>query len=368
MAAVKREKIEELDLLRALAAFFVIVIHVTAAPLVLGARGSVYHYAITLVNQLARFSIPAFIFVTGLVLFYNYPNHREIKWSGYFRKRITYVLVPYIFWSAIYFYLKQFMAHRQLNLPETALQFVGALLRGDSYYHLYFVVLIFQFYLLFPLLLPLWQWARQRIGLVTAALFALYSGYIYLSFYNIKPFDSSIINFIFKYQGKLFLAWFGFFVLGAYSALRLDQVRQLITRWAYPAMLGAGALLVGMVGEFYWRTANPRVDVAYAATSLRPLGIAFTVVAIVAVLAAARKFVLGRGLVSQITTSLSNHSYGIYLIHPLVLTFLEIVEYKLGLGYPWWLVAANLTLCFSCSYLAAAILGRFTWARPLIGR
>lgn len=363
-----KEKIEELDLLRALAAISVIVIHVTASPLVFGERGSGYHYAVTLANQFARFSIPAFIFVTGLVLFHNYTDFRTTNWLKYFRKRVVFVLIPYVFWSAGYFFLKQFFAQKNPGLQEAAVQFGTALLRGDSYYHLYFVVLVFQFYLLFPLLLPLFQGARRYMGWLTLLLLGLYLGYIYLSFYNIKPWDSPLIQFIFRYQGRLFITWSGFFVLGAYCAFRLAGLRDFLTRFLWPLTMGAGILLVAMVWEFYSRTANPGVDVAYAATSLRPLGVVFTAVTIFAVLALARRFAAGNRGLAKIAAFLSNQSYGIYLAHPLVLTFLELVESRWALGYPWWVVSLNLLVCLAVSTLITVVLSSFPLTRPLVGR
>lgn len=363
-----KEKIQELDLLRALAAISVIVIHVTASPLVFAERGSLYHYLITFANQFARFSIPAFIFVTGLVLFYNYNDYRSTNWPKYFRKRVAFVLLPYIFWSTVYFSLRQYFAYQGLTLNEIAGQFVTALFRGDAYYHLYFVVLVFQFYLLFPLILPLWQRLKGYIGWVTLLLFGLYFGYVYLLFYNIKPFDSQVIKFIFQYQGKLFLTWLGFFALGAYCSYRLTEVRSFLSRSVYPLVFGTGALLVAMVYDFYNRTANPKVDIAYAATSLRPLGIIFTVITIFAILAVARRWLLNHQGLATAVAAISNHSYGIYLVHPLVLTFLEIVEVRLGLGYPWWLITLNLIICCVASYLTTTILSSNNWTKMIIGR
>jgi len=362
-----KDKIEELDLLRALAAIAVIVIHVTASPLVLGVKGSLYHYVISLANQFARFSIPAFIFVTGLVLFHNYRDFKTTDWSAYFRKRVVFVLLPYFFWSAFYFFLKLHFSHQPLGL-KTALQFVHLLLVGDAYYHLYFVVLIFQFYLLFPLLLPVWQRLGSRIGLITVLLFALYSGYIYLTFYNIKPWHSAFIQFLYQNQPKLFLTWAGFFILGAYCSFRLDSVRDFLSRRAGLLMIGSMALLAAMVYDLYSHIAGAKMDVGYAATSLRPVGLAFTVVTIFAVLAAAGKYTVGKQGLSGVVSSLANHSYGIYLIHPLVLTALEIVENKLALGYPLWLVAVNLVICVTASYGMTVMLSSNRWTKPIIGR
>lgn len=363
-----RGKVEELDLLRALAAICVVIIHVTATPLVLGVKGSMYHVAVTLANQFARFSIPAFVFVTGFVLFYNYRNFGSVNWLDYFRKRITYVLVPYFLWSLFYFLLKQYISFREINLAEAALPFLKALLMGESFYHLYFVVLIFQFYILFPLVLPLWRRVDKYAGIVTLGIFTLYLIWVGLLFYNIKPVASPVVNFIFHYQGKLFLTWLGFFVLGAYCASRLSEVRGFLHRWTNWLILGSVTLLGAMVVEFYNRIADPSVVISYAATSIRPLGIIFTVLTLMAIVAVALRYLPSNSALARLTSKISGQSYGIYLIHPLVLTFLDLVEGRMGLGYHWWVVAVNLMLCCIVSYLVAYLLSRNSWTRYLTGR
>lgn len=367
-AANFKDKIQELDLLRALAALSVIVIHITASPLVFGTKGSLYHYLVTIANQFARFSIPAFVFVSGLVLFYNYRSFQNTNWTIYFKKRVTFVLVPYFIWSIIYFALRNIFSHKELAASDTILQFLGSLFRGDGYYHLYFVVLIFQFYLIFPLIMPAWLRLRKHIGIFTVLICFFYFSYIYMLFYNIKPFQGPIISFLFQYQGKLFLTWFGFFALGAYCALRLDEVRHSLSRTKYPLLIATGLSLGLMVVEFYSRISNPNVDIAYAATSLRPVGLLFTGVAILAILAVGRNKIFIEGRLAKTVSAISNHSYGIYLIHPFILTFLEVVEAKAGLSCQWWVVSLNLLICFTISYMATVLLSSNKLTKYLVGR
>lgn len=363
-----REKIEELDLLRALAAVAVILIHVTATPLVLGVKGSLYHYLITAGNQLARFSIPAFIFITGFVLFYNYRECKSIDWHKFFAKRFSFILVPYLAWSTFYFLFKQYINFRQISIEQIWPEFLWALLLGESYYHLYFVILISQFYILFPLILPLWKRVQGRGGLVTLLVLTLYFIWVYLLFNNIKPGNSWVVIFLFHYQGKLFLTWLGFFVLGAYCGSRLEVFRQFIVQRLKLLVLGAIVLWVAMALEFYSRIADPAISVAYAATSIRPLGIVFTLVTIMAIMALARKYVINSKVWGPRVKAYADRSYGIYLIHPLILTVLEVLENRLGLGIQWWLVAGNFVLCCGLSYLVIACLSANKWTRLLTGR
>ena len=97
-----KQRLSELDFVRAIAAISVVVIHVTASPIAFGRRGSLPMLFYIGANQLARFSIAAFVFITGLVLFYNYPTGKPLRYAEFIRKRLTYIFIPYLIWSIGY--------------------------------------------------------------------------------------------------------------------------------------------------------------------------------------------------------------------------------------------------------------------------
>ena len=70
----KRERIEELFYIRAIAALGILIIHVTGSFAVSSEYGSKAMYLGIFLNQFFRFGSPVFMMVSGLVLFYNYRS------------------------------------------------------------------------------------------------------------------------------------------------------------------------------------------------------------------------------------------------------------------------------------------------------
>lgn len=93
-------------------------------------------------NQLAIFAVPLFFLISGFVLELNY---QKLDYGTYFRKRASRIVIPYIFWSLLYY----------LAYPETISKntsFFSLLLSGKAAYQFYFIPSIILLYLLFPLL------------------------------------------------------------------------------------------------------------------------------------------------------------------------------------------------------------------------
>ncbi|MCL4397734.1 acyltransferase [Patescibacteria group bacterium] len=106
-------------------------------------------------DQLVRFSVPLFIALSGYLLAGKYLS-RSLSLIDFYLRRVTKLLPLYLLWSVI--------ISLALSQPIT----IDSLLWGRADYQLYFVPVIFQFYLLFPLLFFLAK--RQRYLLLAIGL------------------------------------------------------------------------------------------------------------------------------------------------------------------------------------------------------
>ncbi|HEX7057912.1 MAG TPA: acyltransferase [Bacilli bacterium] len=148
------ERINHLDLYRAFAILAVIAIHGTSIYAAKVPKDSLFYPVYFFINKGSMFAVPAFLFLSALVLFYNYYPRERNSWSGFWRKRMKFVLVPYFLWSLFYFLLLQIGINRSLTF-DAFIGFGKKLLLGTNYTHLYFIFVIAQFYVLFPLMLAL---------------------------------------------------------------------------------------------------------------------------------------------------------------------------------------------------------------------
>ncbi len=132
------------NFLRILSILGVIFIHTTTLTL------EYSHYDIPrlsfslFLNQIFRFAVPMFFLISGFVLEVNYKN--KINIISYFKKRASRIILPYIFWSIIYY----IFVFTKFNHSLFSYKFIDVLLKGEASYQLYFIPSLIIFYALFP--------------------------------------------------------------------------------------------------------------------------------------------------------------------------------------------------------------------------
>lgn len=177
----------------------VIVIHVTSTFIYAQSDFSIAGMnPAFILNQVTRFAVPLFILLSGLSLGF---SRSGTSWLSFLKGRCIKILVPYIVWTLIYWLL-----HYRGN-PVGHL--ANALLRGSAAPHLYFIVILIQLYLLYPLLKRLVS--RHPVPLLIGALFLSL-----LSQQVVQCAGRGLIpQFrLFQFLWELFPSWIFYFVLG----------------------------------------------------------------------------------------------------------------------------------------------------------
>lgn len=139
------KKKQELSFLNVLFCLLVIFIHVAAEPASRLDRMSA-EYAIVLIPwRLSAFVVQGFIFLSGLKMFLHESGKGYFSYIG---ARLKSVALPYFVCVLCYYAYFQYKGgYFEPNLRELA----AYILNGTLVSHLYFVVVIMQFYLLKPL-------------------------------------------------------------------------------------------------------------------------------------------------------------------------------------------------------------------------
>lgn len=106
------------------------------------------------VLSLLHSSREVFLLLSALVLTYS-GGGRPVSPGSFWRRRAPLVLAPYVLWTVIYF-----VADGPSRSPAAAAGRLAVdLLSGGARYHLYFVLLTLQLYLVFPWVRP---WVARR--------------------------------------------------------------------------------------------------------------------------------------------------------------------------------------------------------------
>lgn len=353
-------RIEYLDLYRAIAIMAVVAIHATSTAVAHYPKNTFDHDLFYFWNTFLQFAVPAFLFLSSLVLFYNYnAKLNEKGWvRSFYKKRMFYIFIPYVAWSLIYFVIKKWLAGKEPI--EDSMQLVKQLMLGTAHTHLYFFLIILQFYIVFPWILALTKkpWFKRYLPLYFIAGQAL--------FYALH------LQFHFERTGSLLPSYLVVIGFGAWIGLNFDSMMKQMNRFRYlllGALLGAGS--VSMYATDIIKTALMEWPIL-TFTILFIIRNAFTLSACLLLLIVSERVGTRKRRkehrVARLMDSLGTVAFGIFLIHPLILLFwrrelTDDLARHFSLGIVLSYIAALLL-----SWLCVVGLRRLKWGWVLIGR
>ncbi|BBH20696.1 membrane protein [Paenibacillus baekrokdamisoli] len=327
MNKLHKPRIEEIEILRGFAFLAVVLQHSIAHYFPLPNTRLEDGVILGLLLLLAKFAVPLFVFITGMVLFYNYDG--DIRYGVFLRKRFKDIVLPYLPWVLLYAIAFQ---HLNLFAPDSLYRLGRMAVTGKASYHLWYIVMIVQFYLLFPLLQrAVKKWKPQsasKAALLILALGLLYlllmdkAGILYRGSIQLhQPFWTAFFN---SYLDRNAIMYFFYFALGAAAGLYLDYWRSWLIRYRYILAAAYAALVIVMlfivVAHF---KLYPTMSIRYDDLSLlRPIMAVFLTFSIFAMYLFAMSFnQTAPAPLRKLIIIAGSYSYTAYLAHAYVLRY-----------------------------------------------
>src|SRR5699024_1272603 len=167
----------EIGFIRAIACLCIVMVHVTAGFYY--ENDGTFTWFNQFFNQISRYGTPAFAIISGFLL-YNQAIKKGFTFKYFVQSRFTKVIIPFLIWSIVYLILK--WSYGQFELPnwsssEEVKDFMYFFFTGKSNYHLYFISIVVQFYLIFPLL----QLFKSRNSLILITLITFFVNYFFVT-------------------------------------------------------------------------------------------------------------------------------------------------------------------------------------------
>jgi probable poly-beta-1,6-N-acetyl-D-glucosamine export protein len=210
-----------IDVLRIIAILAVILIHTTTRTLEIAVFDFQKAPLALFFNQISRFAVPLFFMISGFVLELNYSFHPNF--FSYLKRRISKIFIPYIVWSAIYYFFIYTNHNRS---------YFSALLDGGASYQLYFIPSLLIFYLLFPLIHKFYNFFANKWVIIPLGIFQI--TLLYLDYF-ITPFRQT-------YPVKIAILSYFVFLLGVVAARHKDFLIALVKKWKYIFVISTFAL------------------------------------------------------------------------------------------------------------------------------
>ncbi|GAE04916.1 acyltransferase [Paenibacillus sp. JCM 10914] len=354
---MSRERILEVEQLRGLAFLAVVLQHSVAHYSVEPGMTSGDGIWMAVVLMLTKFAVPVFIFLTGLVLFYN--DHDGFQYSKFIKKRFGDIYVPFAIWTFITILINRgfhpFMWGDWYQLGQV-------LITGKASSHFWYIIMLFQFYLLYPLFRSVilavrnkWSTRTQWFAVVAAgALYVVLTGLIHdiSRWMEHMPLTLPVISdLLTTYADRNALYYYFYFVLGAAAGLYhrewkngLHKARLLI--WGTFAVLFIWRL-VEVIQEIQSKSGEGITF--YSLNLLQPGMALFLISSILAMYDMAVWICRKAGARTKaVLSSIGLYSYGAYLMHLLTLRFSYVVDEA-------WLTAAHPLIRIVASWLISVI-------------
>lgn len=335
-----RERVFFFDVLRCIAAFAVVAIHVLA-PYRHGLDIIPFDQWLTAVsvNGASRWAVPVFIMITGALML---SDPKPFELGYYLQRRVGKVVVPFLIWSVFYALLSAW------NIAGFDFQFSLAILADlpfqETYYHLGFFYYFIPLYLVVPFLRLLIQ--QNDNG----AVYALLGAWLITCGLFLAEIEGLWSTELWLFSGYLLLGYVLFHGLAINSALM----------WM-SALIGGGTILftIGMVVERSLELQGYDSGRWYSYNSINTVVIAAAV------------FYWCRGMAEQLPSYcrtcivfMSRHSLGVYLLHPIFLWPMKTFAWYQG--HPGWLIPMWVVLSVLGSLLLSWLLSASTKTRWLV--
>lgn len=305
----------------------------------------------------------AFLFISACMLTYGYSDLHRIGYRYFYRRRFVSVAVPYVCWTLIYFAVS---LHGSGLGVWGGLRHLGFLL-STGYYQLYYLVVIMQFYLLFPALYWVVRRFAHRPWALLAVVFAVQVLVVSLMHWHVLPAQMRGASATREVTSYLF-----YLVAGMVVALNLDAVHRWLLRNGWK-VFGA-TVVAAAVAEVWYAAAHGHLVswLGNATDPFQPIVIPFNVGAIACV------YLFGVWLVEKrrprwiraMAKSGSDNSYTVYLAQMLFVYALSDLGWRsLDHVLPWPVVAAfAVAIVFFSCVLLSSVLARTPLALALTGR
>lgn len=279
------------------------------------------------VGLLLRYTRYCFFALTGFVLTFQYRN-RELDVRTFWRRRFKLIGLPFVTWSLFYWVFNRWRkggwdtvwaafdsAHDALLALKSI---VYDLITGHAAYHLYFLSVSMQIYVIFPALLWLMRrtWGYHRYLLALSGAF-----HIWLLYHMVRPpldfFSTGIPGMVWRYLGITLLPYQFFILAGALAAFHFEAFSAFMKRYRWP--LAASSLIAIALTLVYYRDQVLGGEEMFRATNVFMVHNILAFVGIIVLLYIGGTIWQNRrspgSIADTLMTKAADRSFAIYLAH-----------------------------------------------------
>lgn len=335
--------------LRVLATISVIFLHVSGQILIqYGTVSNFVWWIGNLYDGSVRFCVPVFVMLTGALLL-----PKTYKLSEFLRKRFLRIILPFLFWSFVYIL---FALNTKLlqNHNITTLEIITwalDLLKSGSSTHLWYIYMIIGIYLFIPILSKWIQNSDEKLILYFLIIWLID---MILSQPIFENFNTDI-------DLSYFSDFIGYLVLGYYLSIKTFKYSKKTINIAAILLIFTG-IIITILGTYFLSCNDGKFNqyfYGYLTTN--------TLIVSIGIFVIFKNWDSTNPKLLNIVDFISKYSYGIYLVHVLVLLYLSKIGIDYSLMNPIFSIPITSFLCLMFSILIIYVLNKMPYGKYISG-
>ena len=208
----------EISIMNAALCLIVVLIHVISAPLASLTPEAALYIPYMALNRCATFVVQAFIFQSGMKTFL---GNKSSRYGDFMYKKIKTIFIPYVIAVIIYYLLFVYILH---YFDFSLRDLVMYIAQGNIAAQFYFIIIIMQFYILYPL----WKCIiRQNpvipigVSVILTAILGLYMIFILDRLFKID---------YFPYIDRFFTTYLMYWIGGMFAGKYYDKFIKFVSK------------------------------------------------------------------------------------------------------------------------------------------
>ena len=360
MINASKNWVREINYLRAIAILGVLIIHTTDHTCLIN-KFTGLTFSLIYIEELVRFAVPMFVFVSGFVLHNKYKSNLPMK--DFYKKRLLVILIPYLIFSVLYCIVN---AYLNLIPALTLNSIISSIFNFNASGQFWFIKLILTFYIFYPAIIAYYEIIKDHFGIHTPTILLLSISMIYL----FGLFEPSLKFTVYSVSPLTYLIYF---IFGIYINDNYDLICQSLERFSIRQNTLLNILI--LIFPFFSMFAVVDLRCSTQFSNLIPyynqLILISTHILHICIIIFCLHLLLVYKPNIRILEKIGEYSYGIFIIHPFFLNFLTICIFPRFSIYPTSLIYYIILFTFmlTMSYFTVKLmLGNCFTAYMITGR
>lgn len=373
-----RQHLYEVDLMRAFIMLGVLSVHTVTAYMGNLDETSSSYVAVAAIHTSMHFTRESFMFITGLVLFITY-YYRDFNPFRFWGKRLLLVAVPFVVWAILdTLWAEHNKTHPDWSADGLTAKITHLLVFGDNF-HLYYIVVSIQLYMVFPVLLYVIKKLERWHVHIFIASFAIQMSL--MAFYEFtlphlhKAGWPKWLAVLANNHGTFVLTYQFWFIAGGIVACHYRDILSFISRHAKTLRTSLIAAVVFMWGHYLFNRFILHQSAAAAESVDQPLMIPYALLVTAGIWYTGVRWARRRKetryhLFNRFVRIASDASFGIYLLQIYPLHFVQLIVRAMDV--PSWLYFGSIPVAILFVYLSAMVMshliGKIPYISYIVGR